>query len=97
LAGTPSNIGSCISSDNGRFKKELYMCDDEANLLISRCIDNECTKCAGPRKDDYGYKGPMDQEAAIIGCKDDFLKAQCTMKEVEPEIYGGDRGQREDL
>jgi hypothetical protein len=34
--------------------KELYLCDDAGNLLVSRCTDNDCKLCAWPRKDDYG-------------------------------------------
>ena len=52
-AGEPGNIGACIETDRYGFKRELYLCDDAGNLLISRCIDTDCKKCAWPRKDDY--------------------------------------------
>merc|ERR1711988_1561553 len=62
-AGKPGNIGPCITSEEGMFKTELYMCDTSGQLLIARCVDKECQKCAGVRKDDYGYgnaKGHYD-------------------------------------
>merc|ERR1711934_931898 len=75
--GRAGNIGSCIPSDQGIYKREVYMCDRDGQLLISRCTDQECQNCGVPRLDDYGYSLPASRALEDIGCKDDFLKAQC--------------------
>eukprot|EP00658_Telonema_sp_P-2_P054482 TRINITY_DN43347_c0_g1_i1.p1 TRINITY_DN43347_c0_g1~~TRINITY_DN43347_c0_g1_i1.p1 ORF type:complete len:128 (-),score=45.54 TRINITY_DN43347_c0_g1_i1:200-583(-) len=80
--GPGGNIGSCIPSEEGQYKKEVYMCDDAGDLLISRCTDSACHKCSAPRKDNYGYDLPANRDLEQIGCKSDFLKAICTSRKL---------------
>merc|ERR1711865_1349629 len=44
-SGEPGSIGGCIPTDQGKWIREVYMCDAEGNVFISRCKDKECTKC----------------------------------------------------
>merc|ERR1712224_673297 len=92
-SGSPGNIGPCITSDEGKFVKELYMCDKAGQLLIARCVDEHCKKCTNVRKDDYGYGSPAQcckQDLKDIFCKDDFLKAKCTDEPVGNRIRAHD-------
>ena len=41
-------------ASQGKWIREVYMCDAEGNVFISRCKDKACTKCALPKADYYG-------------------------------------------
>merc|ERR1711934_492417 len=95
--GDPGNIGSCISSPQGKYQQEVYMCDAAGNLLISRCVDKRCTKCDPPRRDDYGYFLPASDPIEKVGCKSDFLKAKCSTDPVGSIFMGRPVPPKEDL
>jgi hypothetical protein len=59
----------------------LYLCDkDTKEVLIAKCNDKDCTSCADPENNWYGYVDGICQSNG-------WLQSECTEDAVDPTRF----------